>query len=167
MVLDILFCARDRTPERALVRPGDLAREVRDLYAPKAQRVGATLEVWEEPNVGQMWGDPQGLHALFVGLVENALDACLRDEGAASHQVIVRVKAEDQEVVWEVADDGPGMDEETQARIFSPSFSTKGPRGTGLGLLVAEKVVREHHGTIHVTSAPGQGATFQVRLPRG
>ena len=64
-----------------------------------------------------------------------------------------------------VSDNGCGMDEAVQKKIFQTFFSTKGSRGTGLGLMIAKKIVDEHGGTIFFSSEPGQGTTFTVRLP--
>ena len=63
-----------------------------------------------------------------------------------------------------VEDTGAGIPPEARRRIFEPFFTTKA-RGTGLGLAVARRVIEEHGGTIEVTSQPGQGTTFTIRLP--
>jgi two-component system cell cycle sensor histidine kinase/response regulator CckA len=69
-------------------------------------------------------------------------------------------------VILTVRDSGVGMDEETQARIFEPFYSTKGPdRGTGLGLSTIFGIIEESDGAILVESAPGQGSTFTIFLP--
>ena len=90
-------------------------------------------------------------------LVENSIDA-----GATE----VRVELVDGgKTMIKVQDNGAGMDQETRATLFTEFYSTKGPHGTGLGLLVARKVAAEHGGSISVQSAPGEGSTFSVRLP--
>jgi signal transduction histidine kinase len=69
-------------------------------------------------------------------------------------------------VKYEVADNGSGMDEETKGKIFKSFFSTKGSKGTGLGLMITNKIVREHGGEVELESEEGQGARFILRLPK-
>jgi photoactive yellow protein len=103
---------------------------------------------------------PSELREVFVNLLRNAVDA-IEGEG----EVIVRTRVEGPHGVVEVSDTGTGMGPEVLKKLFRPLFSTKGERGTGLGLATAYAVVRRHGGDIQVTSAPGEGTTFTVRLP--
>jgi signal transduction histidine kinase len=66
---------------------------------------------------------------------------------------------------FDVKDNGCGMSEEVRAKLFSSFFSTKGVKGTGLGLLVTAKLVEEHKGSIDVASTEGEGTTFSIRFP--
>ena len=68
-------------------------------------------------------------------------------------------------IIFEVSDNGAGMNEEVLQKLFSSFFSTKGHRGTGLGLMVTRKLIEEHKGEISVTSQEGEGTLFTVRLP--
>ena len=68
-------------------------------------------------------------------------------------------------MVFEVEDNGIGMDRETREKIFSLFFSSKGIKGTGLGLFISNKIVDKHGGYIEVESEPGRGTRFLVRLP--
>src|SRR5262249_42950597 len=99
-------------------------------------------------------------------VVGNALDAV---EDGASPQVTVRTLREsDGQRSWVrilVQDNGTGIPPEKVAEIFRPFVSTKGSRGTGLGLAVSRKILREHGGDILVQSQPGAGSTFVLRLP--
>ena len=61
---------------------------------------------------------------------------------------------------------GIGMDEQTLSKLFTPLFSSKGDKGTGLGLFIANKIVEQHGGKIDVKSTPGQGSLFRVKIPR-
>lgn len=97
---------------------------------------------------------------VFVNLLRNAVDA-IEGEG----EIVVRTRAEDGRNVAEVTDTGAGMSEEVQEKLFRPLFTTKGERGTGLGLATCYAILRRHGGDIEVKSSPGRGTTFFVKLP--
>ena len=67
---------------------------------------------------------------------------------------------------FEVIDNGVGMDPETQDKIFTPFFSAKGEKGTGLGLFIANKIIEQHGGNISVKSTLGKGTRFRIRIPK-
>jgi signal transduction histidine kinase len=66
---------------------------------------------------------------------------------------------------FDILDNGIGMDPATQEKLFTPFFSSKGDKGTGLGLFIANKVIEQHGGQITVSSAPGRGSLFRVMIP--
>jgi signal transduction histidine kinase len=106
--------------------------------------------------------DTSQLDQILLNLIVNARDA-MPDGGTI--RVETRCTADGRELV--VTDSGVGMDEQTQSRIFEPFFTTKAPgKGTGLGLSTVAAIVRQYGGGISVSSAPGQGASFLIRLPR-
>jgi photoactive yellow protein len=101
------------------------------------------------------------LREVFVNLLRNAVDA-IEGEG----QITISTHLEDgQDVVVEVRDTGTGMSDEVKEKLFRPLFTTKGERGTGLGLATCYAILRRHGGDIEVKSAPNEGTTFIVRLP--
>jgi signal transduction histidine kinase len=107
--------------------------------------------------------DADGLHQAVLNLLINAIDAV-----EPVHGVVTLSSAYDpvsQMAVIEVQDNGVGIAERDQKRIFEPFFSTKGQRGTGLGLAVTRKIVAEHRGTVELVSKLGQGTTFRLKLP--
>ena len=82
-------------------------------------------------------------------------------------ETIIRSRSlPEEKILLEVRDNGMGMSEEVRKKLFTIFFSTKGSRGTGLGLLLSHKIVQEHGGEIRVQSSPQQGASFQVILPK-
>ena len=100
------------------------------------------------------------LNQVWTNLIDNAIDA-MHGRG----QLTLRTAAEVNQVVVQIADSGPGIPPEIQARIFDPFFTTKAPgSGTGLGLHIANNIVQRHHGQMRVTSQPG-ATTFHVTLP--
>jgi len=109
----------------------------------------------------RVFGDPSSLNQVWVNLIDNAIHAAGR-----SGTVRVGVRAEGDQVLVEVSDDGPGMPAPLLKRIFDPFFTTKGVgEGTGLGLAVVRQVVTRHGGQVSVQSSPGAGAKFTVALP--
>jgi signal transduction histidine kinase len=78
----------------------------------------------------------------------------------------VKVGDRDGTVVFEVADNGVGMDCEIKNKVFTTFFTTKGMGGTGLGLLVTRKIVQEHGGRVAMESVPAEGSVFRIELPR-
>jgi signal transduction histidine kinase len=130
---------------------------------PSAQERGIRLLVEPYAGEGPIELDPQGIHHCVLNLVTNAMDACEVD-GA-----LVSVTARPLGPQWvsiEVADQGCGMDEMTRRHLFQPFFSSKGSKGTGLGLPVTQKIVQEHGGRMEVDSEEGKGSTFRILLPR-
>jgi len=99
--------------------------------------------------------------------VGNAVDACVEDpDDGKQHTVTVSTRrVGDDRIRFAVADTGMGMDQPTQDKLFTSFFSTKGSRGTGLGLMVTHKLVTEHGGDISVSSQPGTGTTVTMTLP--
>lgn len=110
-------------------------------------------------------GSPSRLGQVFLNLLINAAHAI--PEGCADqHTITVRASCEGKEVRIDVSDTGMGIEPEHLARVFDPFFTTKPVgHGTGLGLFVCQRIVREHGGRIEVQSDPGQGSTFSVILP--
>jgi signal transduction histidine kinase len=101
-------------------------------------------------------------------LVSNAIDACIFDPDTGKDwEVRLRTRREEDDetsLVFEISDNGVGMTREIRRKLFSRFFSTKEGRGTGLGLLITQKIVEEHGGNIEVSSTPGKGTTFSVHL---
>ena len=109
-----------------------------------------------------MLGDPERLQQLFLNLFMNAVDAM--PEGGRL-RVSVKTSA-DGEIEISVADDGQGIPERDLPRIFEPFFTSKeAGTGNGLGLMVANGIVKDHGGSMEVTSEQGHGTEFEILLP--
>ncbi|HIE51987.1 MAG TPA: response regulator [Armatimonadetes bacterium] len=124
-----------------------------------------------DENLPPVWGNLGQLEETVLNLVQNAKDAIV--DAKKGGMITVRVQrrlgglsGEEEGVVLEVEDDGPGIPPEVQSHILNPFFTTKDPgKGTGLGLSIVHTIVREHGGQLTFHSQPGQGATFTVWLP--
>jgi signal transduction histidine kinase len=166
MIMDMLYCAKERPPHRVAVDLTSVVTEVLGLYTARAAEFNIKLEQDISQDLHTIQIDPKDMHSLISNLLSNAIDACCSDQSEEkAYRVVVRAFKEGENAVIEVEDNGVGMDSETRSKLFTMFFSTKGSSGTGLGLLVSHKVATEHGGTISVKSAPGEGSTFTARIP--
>ena len=170
IVKDLLFCAKERVPEfQSDVCPQDIAREVHGLFAGRMADEDITIrtELSDPPHRSTL--DPNGIHSLLCNLVANAIDACRFDPcpDKPGHTVVVRCFLNGEgATVFEVQDDGAGIPENLSHKVFQEFFSSKGTEGTGIGLLVVQKVAEEHGGNVTFESKPGHGTVFTVTLPQ-
>ena len=165
MIMDMLYCAKKRSPRQVEVSLPAALKEVAGLFAGKAKQFHIELELKAEEPV-EILGEPKEIHGLISNLIANAIEACNADQDEQkAHRILASVSQDRSEAIIEVEDDGPGMDAATRNALFKDLVSTKGSAGTGLGLVMAQKVVVEHGGTIMVRSEPGKGSAFTVRLP--
>jgi signal transduction histidine kinase/pSer/pThr/pTyr-binding forkhead associated (FHA) protein len=164
MVMDMLSYSKEREPAVEETDFNQVVRDVLELMAGRAKEMGAKLEVRLEPALPSVQLDPEGLHRALLNIVSNAFDAV---EERKNPYVGVVTKR-DPDAGWVrvlVVDNGTGIPPEKLADIFKPFVSTKGARGTGLGLAVSRKILREHGGDILAQSQVGKGSTFVLRLP--
>ncbi|MDH3343739.1 MAG: PAS domain S-box protein [Desulfobacteraceae bacterium] len=160
-----LSFSKGREIQAKICDPAEIAKEVVDLYAVKADKLGITLKYEKIGDIAPASIDFESMHECLTNLVGNAIDACqMSDENSC--YVTVRTFEEYSTIVYEVADNGCGMDYEVKRKVFTTFFTTKGLGGSGIGLLMTKKIVHEHGGTIDLKSKPGKGTTFSIRLPR-
>jgi len=166
LALDLLNYSKAREPDYDLCDPNIPAREVYHLMAAQAQQDGVQLRLDLNQDLPKTYMDLEGIHTCLLNLVTNAMDACLAMPETSPREVTIRtLNPADWAVEYQVTDTGCGMDEATRSRVFRNFFSTKGSRGTGLGLMVTQKIIREHGGTITIESQPDKGSTVCIRLP--
>lgn len=169
LVCNLVDYAKADKPTREQIDPASLLEQVLELYESKADLADIAIERDVAAELPKVWMDPQGIHSCLANLISNAVDACAWDpDSAKAHAVRCTLRPRDGGgVVIAVADNGMGISEDNQAKILRSSFTTKGMRGTGLGLLLNRKVVEAHRGRIDFTSTPGEGTTFTIELPAG
>jgi len=125
------------------------------------KRVGLLLDLADD--VPPIPLDPDAVHQALVNLLTNALEAAPPKTGVIT--VRTRYLPERHEAQITVLDNGPGIPAERHDEVFEAFWSTKGQRGTGLGLAVTRKIVQEHGGAVTLESDDGQGAAFTITLP--
>ncbi len=169
LVMDMLSFSKDREPE--LMR-GDLRHVVDDvveLMQSRTQELAIELN-WNRPDQPLMVDfDSDAMHRAVLNVVTNAIDAAGQplspEQAPGSVTVSVELSMPKNRVSVRVADNGSGIPQAELARIFSPFESNKGARGTGLGLPVSQKILREHGGDIEVRSQSGEGTIFSLQWP--
>jgi PAS domain S-box-containing protein len=164
-VLDILYYAKDREQYLEEVDVAEFARQVASGALRHALKNKVEFEFWPAPDLGMFQVDPDALNPALMNLLENAVDACLEDKGQDDHQVVFSVSREDEVIVFDIEDNGTGMDAQTREKIFTLFFTSKGSAGTGLGLFIAHDTVSQLGGEIAVDSELGEGSHFHVRIP--
>jgi signal transduction histidine kinase len=166
MVMDILFCAKERELQSAQVDIRRFAEDVVQIVTPYFNSKNVKLACEFESNLGFFEVDAAMLQSAIINLLENAADACAAEGSAKAHQTLFHVEANAEVVGILVEDNGIGMTPEQLKNLFTVFFSTKGSKGTGLGLFITDKIIRQHGGTITADSAVGRGAKFGIMLPR-
>ena len=166
-VKEFLDFAKGRKTTVAMVDPNIPPQEVSDLFREKAAQAGIRLDMELEPGLEDAALDQDAIHTCLSNLVSNAIDACQVAEQTRDFVVTLTSREEDGVLIYEVADNGLGMDYEISKKVFSKFFTTKGSdRGTGLGLLTTKRMIHQHGGLISFTSTEGEGSVFRIELPR-
>jgi len=164
LVKDFLSFAKGRLPELVMVNPNDLVNEIVNLYKDIAANIGIVLKADIDEKVKTVPLDPKGIHSCLTNLVSNAIDACqMSDKENCS--VTMRTIFEKGTLIFQVEDNGSGIEYDIKQKIFTTFFTTKGGLGTGLGLLTTRKIVQEHGGKISVVSKKGEGSKFIMSFP--
>ncbi len=167
LVIDLLSYSKEREPEFERCSPNEIIDDICNVFTELANENDIEMKKDLSPSIGEVSMDPRTISRVLSNLVSNAIDACIFDDDVNKrHYVKVKSVCEDNNILRiEVSDNGSGMSEEVKKQLFTCFFSTKGAKGTGLGLLVTRKLIEEHKGTLDIETELGKGSTFIVRLP--
>ncbi len=166
MVLDILHFTKERALTLEHVMIHDFSREVASHVESRMKKQGIRFSLKADPLLGKLEVDAGFIQTALINILDNAVDACTEDTSGRAHAISLTVDAHGDQVVFIITDNGIGMDPDTRENLFTLFFSTKGSKGTGFGLFVAHKIIKQHDGDIVVSSEIGQGSRFCVSLPR-
>ena len=169
LALDLLNIAKPDRLKTVLTDPAKPLQEVFRLMQPKTEQIGLTLNLHVENNLPQIPIDPEAIHRCLLNLVTNALDACCSIKENEPDAVVAPIELQcgkcPDGIEYSIRDHCGGMEESVREKVFLSFFTTKGSRGTGIGLMLTRKIVEAHQGTITVESQRGSGSTFTIRLP--
>lgn len=164
-VTDILYYAKERPLEPRNV---DVMHFAANVAANMEQRVRAANIRFScnfIPSLLKFQIDTTLVRTALVNILENAIEACIEDVSEKSHRIEFTVRPKGNSVVFYIEDTGVGMDAADLKNIFTLFYSSKGRKGTGLGLFITRKIIKKHGGRISVKSEPGKGTRFRIRLP--
>ncbi|MCA9104085.1 MAG: FHA domain-containing protein [Planctomycetales bacterium] len=164
LVLDMLTFSKERSPDLSTGQLNETVQEVVELMQRAAVDAGIGLTTRFDTNLPAIRFDSEGIHRAVLNLVTNAIDTCSSVE-AGRIQVSTEWDPGESRAIVVVSDNGEGIPPEDLERIFRPFESTKGNRGTGLGLPATRKIAREHGGDVEVSSTVGSGSEFRLWLP--
>jgi len=165
MVLDILYYAKSRELDLAEVDARGFAEDLALLVEAKAAAGNIAFTRDFSRAEGHFQADPTALASALVNFLENAVDACLCETTGRKRELGFTAAVEDGRIVFTVSDTGVGMDRETREKMFTLFFSSKGSKGTGIGLFISNQILAQHHGGIDVESSVGEGTRVTAWLP--
>lgn len=166
LVLDMLTFSKEREPDLKVANWNEILGDVVELMQSRAEEHNVELSWSPQPEIPDLVFDPEAIHRAVLNLVTNAIDAASEGEGQGRVAVSTSYDPNTGKLAVTVDDNGPGIPSDMIDKLFNPFVSMKkGGRGTGLGLPVSQKIVREHGGTIDVQSETERGTRFVVEIP--
>jgi len=174
LTINMLAFGRKLQLELELTRLNKIADDCAQLLEKQCQEKGIALIVDADAEMPPIMVDPNLIHQALMNLLTNAIEAVEPNTGIVTIRVAFNESRPDPNVpgamlrpaaTITVIDNGPGVEESKLAWIFEPFNTTKGLKGTGLGLAVTKRIVYEHKGRIRLESTPGVGASFRIILP--
>jgi len=165
LVTDILYYAKERDIHPVATDILQFAGEVAANMATKVRSADIHFNPQIPATALEASIDPDLVRSALYNVIDNAIEACIDSPADTQHRIDFSVAAVEGQVRFVVQDTGGGMSPEKAKTIFDLFASSKGRRGTGIGLYVTRKIVQKHGGTIAVDSRPGQGSRFEINLP--
>lgn len=167
MVLNILYYAKERNLNWSRVNVLSFSNDVASLVEQKAKKQNIEFVRDFAESMTEFEIDPGIVTSALVNILENAIDACVDDRSENKvHRVTFGLREDEDSIIFDILDNGIGMDRETRENMFTLFFSSKGHRGTGLGLFISNQIIDQHGGSIKVDSTLGQGSHFTISLPK-
>ncbi len=166
LVMDMLSFSKERVPKLETGNVNHVCEEVAELARLSSEENGVRFEFRPQQQIPLAEFDQEGIHRAVLNIVANAIDAVAESEDG--HVILQTNYDRDNDVVLvAVTDNGPGIPEDQRASVFQVFESSKGERGTGIGLPVSRKIIREHGGRIRIESEAQEGTRFVLSWPRG
>ncbi len=161
IISELLEFSREKEPQKTLTNINENIKKTVNMLQNEfsLDHINVTTELSDE--VPDNFMDQNQIQQVLINLMLNAIEA-IRDNGAIN--IRSSIGPDHKRIRIDISDDGCGISQEHSGKLFEPFFTTK-PKGTGLGLAVSYRIIRNHKGDIRVSSTPGKGSTFTIELP--
>ncbi|KJS31766.1 MAG: response regulator receiver protein [Desulfatitalea sp. BRH_c12] len=163
--LDLLDIAKPGMPRLEPTDPRDPLQAVYELICARAEQNNIRLRLACAQELPMVEMEADSIYRCLLNIVSNALDACIENDHCSEPLIDIGVTACADGIEYHVKDNCGGICEAVREKLFKAFITTKGSRGTGIGLMLSRKIVDMHQGSIQVTSQQGQGSAFAIRLP--
>jgi signal transduction histidine kinase len=164
LVMDMLSFSKDRKPDPTPSDMTSLLVDIVETVTQRAEDAGISIHCQTPQDFPILLFDAEGISRAVLNVVTNAIDA-VEEQPHGKVEIVTAIDEKNEVVRVVITDNGPGIPAETLPNIFNLFVSTKGAKGTGLGLTVSQKILREHGGDIFVESTPSQGTCFTLSFP--
>lgn len=162
---DVLYYVRDRTLHPESLDGVDILKELVEDLQEEGGFFGMRILLDEAPTPVPLKADRRALLSALANLVVSSIEDCYGDKEHMVHEVRLSVREEGGFALFEVADNGAGMDPKDLEKVFSLFFNPKGIEASGVGLYITNKLVRAHGGSMDIESKPGKGTRYMMRIP--
>lgn len=159
IITEFLILAKPQAVQFQKVDIGKVIRHTVDLLTPQALMTNVQLIMEMDQNLPVVYAESNQLKQVFINIIKNAIEVMPK-----GGNVLIQSKVEKEYICIMISDEGTGIPEEKIKKLGEPFYTTK-ERGTGLGLMVSFKIIKEHNGKVEVKSSVGKGTTFYIYLP--
>ena len=156
--------------EKKYININKIIEDTLSLFHTQVAKKGGIIKLNLEPNLPYILASPQLLSHVFINFINNALEAMSQDfpdnfKKPQAPEITIKTKLDQNALVIEFQDNGPGITPEVMPKLFTPFFTTKKKLGMGVGLTICSETIQEHGGTLEAENAAIGGATFTIKLP--
>ncbi len=165
MIMDILLYSKERKLSRTVVNTKDFIDQIKKIIELKIKGTTISLHCSDTNYPETIVIDEEFILVALINILDNAIDACLADVQKKDHEIKFKILQEKDQLEIHIHDNGCGMDMKTKEKIFDLFFSSKSTKGTGFGLYISNSIIKQHGGSIQVSSIKGKETDFKVVLP--
>ena len=165
MVMDILLYSKERKLNKIAIDTKNFIENIKEIIEIKLKGTNIVFQCNDSNFPDTMYFDKEFMLAALINILDNAIDACMADTQKKSHEIGFEISRKKDQLVIYIHDNGCGMDSQTKEKIFNLFFSSKSTKGTGFGLYISNSIIKQHDGSIQVTSIKGKETRFKIILP--